>query len=188
MPLPHLQPFTDAATAVELLMALNPWEGGNNCPAAAEAVYRYLASSGQIRTPAHEADRCFGYVVNAPTWVTQRRLDPIIDVVQGGPEGNHVVVEGVRRADDPEFTANHFFNLVRIDTSVYWLDASVTPRTAITGRQELRDMAERNRFISFRYTVGPYSVTQEPNPAMSHLPECRDVGRGPDLVGDYMRH
>ena len=185
MTAPYLAVLTDAQQAVALLNRLNPWHGHNNCPAAAAAVHHYLSTSGAER-PAHAEDICFGYVV-AGNWTSIANIGAIYTRLASGAEGNHVVMHGIRSETDEEFTVDHYCNLVKIGTEVYLLDASVTPRTAISGRTSITGFCTTNRFI--RYEIATqYQVTQEPNPETAHRQECRDVGRSRSLVHDYMRH
>lgn len=182
---PYLAALTNPQQALALLTQLNPWNGHNNCPAAAEAVHNYLATRGTVH-PADPEDICFGYVVYG-SWTRAATINAVYTAVSRGAEGNHVVMHGRRSDTDPQYTADHYCNLVKIEDAVYLVDASVSPRTVLTRLSDMAGFCAGNRFIGYAYTR-QYRVEQAPNPETAGRPECRDVGQNrPSLVDRYMR-
>jgi len=86
---------------------------GQNCPAVAAAVHRYL-----IDGEAHQAgDNLGGGFVCTPPLHTRNSMTSFVNMVSGGAVGNCAVIgtSGGR--------PSHYFNLVNLNGSVHFVDA-----------------------------------------------------------------
>ena len=86
---------------------------GQNCPAVAAAVHRYLLTG-----EAHQAgDNLGGGFVCTPPLHTRNSMTSFVNIVGGGTVGNCAVIgtSGGR--------PSHYFNLVNLNETVYFVDA-----------------------------------------------------------------
>ena len=155
---PYLEVLTQYRPAGDLLFALNPWNladaANQNCPSAAASVYQYLASQGATRVQAAQGHR---FTISPElNQFTTSEFQALLTLIQSGPSGNHVVVHA-ERTGAPE----HFFNLVNIDGSVWWVDAGMNPRVS-TNERLVSYAVSFNHMRNFSYTRGPFSASPQP--------------------------
>lgn len=168
------------AERISIYRRLNPCNVAitDNCPAAAAALFSYLSNNDGAFTRAicNEAGR--GFIYGNGVRFRSASLQSIVQLVQRGQPGNHVVVHGVRpagaRVNGVHMARDHYFSLVKLgppEDDVFWADCSrpdfsmffpSSQRTHGNWTNTIDGMARLNRLRGFEYTRGPYTVRLEP--------------------------
>jgi hypothetical protein len=177
----HARLLIDRRKRIEIYRQLNPWDlsrGGDNCPAAAEAMLRYLAPFAGQQTSITRAlgPNGQGYVYGPGVRFERASLSAIIRVVRNAEPGFVVVVHGVRprgaRVNGREMAPDHYFCMVKLGTpenDAFWADCSrpefamfYPSRRETPGNWEntIEGMARLNHLGNFEYTRGPYTVRE----------------------------
>jgi hypothetical protein len=180
----HARDLLDRAARIQIYRQLNPWDlsfRGDNCPAAAEALFRFLSPQPGQATSITQAlpPNEHGFVFQPGVTFRPASLSAIIEMVRGQQPGFVVVVHGVRPANaivnGRRMAPDHYFCIVKLgppQNDVFWTDASrpeyamfyPSRRSTPPGNWEntIEGMAQVNRLNRFEYTTGPYSVREAP--------------------------
>jgi len=164
---------------LDIYRQLNPWDlsySGDNCPAAAAALFHFLAPVRDQPTSITEAlpPNPQGYAEVPGVRFRRATLQQIIRLVRDADPGFVVVVHGVRPAGalvgGRPMAPDHYFCMVKLgppENDAFWADCSrpeyamFYPSQAHTpGNWEntIQGMATFNRLGNFEYTRGPFDV------------------------------
>jgi hypothetical protein len=172
----YARTLLDRARRIDVYRQLNPWDvsfSGDNCPTAAEALFRFLAPEPSIT-------RCLppnplGYAYGPGVRFQRASLERIIELVRSAEPGFVVVVHGVRPQGavigGHPMVPDHYFCMVKLgppQNDAFWADCS-RPDLAMffpsrpntppgSWGNTIQSMAQYNQLRNFEYTAGPYSV------------------------------
>jgi len=176
----HARTLIDRSDRINIYRQLNPWNlsvRGDNCPAAADALFHYLGprrpgqqTSITAALPPNEV----GFVYGPGVSFRRASLQAIIRLVRQADPGFVIVVHGVRPrgalVNGQPMAPDHYFCIVKLgspENDAFWADCS-RPNLAMfypSSRQTpgswentIQGMASHNRLQSFEYTTGPFSV------------------------------
>lgn len=176
----HARDLIERGKRLDIYRQLNPWDlsfRGDNCPAAAEAMFHFLAPAPGQHTSITRAlpPNGRGYMYGPGVSFRRASLDHIIQMVRRADPGFVVVVHGVRPSGalvlGQRMAPDHYFCMVKLgppQNDAFWADCS-RPEFAMfypsrsntpPGNWEntIQGMAALNHLGHFEYTTGPFTV------------------------------
>ena len=175
----HARCLVDRRMRLDIYRQLNPWDlsfVGDNCPAAAEALFHFLAPVPGQQTSITRAlpPNGQGYIEAPGVRFRRASLQQIIRLVRDADPGFVVVVHGVRPrgalVGGRPMAPDHYFCMVKLgrpQNDAFWADCS-RPEYAMfypsqgntpgVWENTIQGMATHNRLGHFEYTTGPFSV------------------------------